>query len=313
MSTSKGAIAFMNVNHDATGVQEVALANRAGFYLTTNTVNRLDGLTGLVSTDGLPSSPTDDFGTYSVVYQDGVDTWPLQILYYVYVRLDSVQRMKHHEMGLMVAFFQALYQGPYVFECDTILGIIPAIGHARDLGLQAIGEIKNSLASLQEWEFDLTEGDPMPSSDFSFSAFRRTFAADRQRMTEREIESLQVDADEKDMTMLMMSQANKLLEKAVIDLKQRVEQLESKPPSGLPTQSTSAVIDDVPSSTYILRTDDDTRIDVMDGLPVFTEKDSEQLTAALSMAAVSFSCWSIYFLWKTWRYFLKPRGFHQWE
>jgi hypothetical protein len=251
---------------------------------------------------------------------------------YVYVAL-NMSHMSEESRGLMMAFLQSLYEPSYVYTCGATLGFEFIPDAVRDLSLQGLDMLQAANSLAQPWEFETNDG-VLKASDLVLSERQISFALQRRYALEREVKFLkdQMLANFKEEIAHMKYDMN-VLRLAIVDLEAIVANLtqSTSEPSAAPALALAPQASQLqparmqsqlpppfapawlgPTSTEdgdrvnLVPLDDDTPITIRDGLPVYSSVQDEQLEAALVLAAMSFTFWSIFFVWKVWRFFTKP-------
>lgn len=331
----KNSIGFTDVSHalqymaqttTTSRIAEVPLTNKEGRYHTSAQASKLGGLEAAALTV-IPSAANDSFSAVNLIYQDGPDTWPIVIMNYVYVAANlAAHGLAPKGQGLMVAFLQALYETPYVYHCQTKLGLTPVPEHVRKVGMQGIELLKGANPNARLWQFErLASADaPLQPGELVLSERRTSFHQSQLYELVDDVHLLKTAGGSAATLQAEIKQLNTLntaLNAHVLNLLNRVVKLEeenagsqqqspitgviSNPTPAPQQQSTPALAVNLrPINVNML--DDDTAIDAATGLPIFDDKAESQLQASLTLGSMSFTFWAIYFTWKTWRFFLKP-------
>ena len=309
MSDYENSIGFMEVVHAPTNVKEVPIRNQEAHYRTSIQSEALGGVAAAV-TQNLPSYPIDDFSTMSMIYQPGPDTWPIVIMHYVYVAR-NMTHLTEVTQGLMLAFLQALYEPSYIHQCQTLIGMSKVPEHVRDLGMDGLGMMVRTDSQATLWNFESEFGDVV-TGDYVLSDRRHSFAMQHHFALQKELDDLK-DAVITDLQheIATLKSDNEYLRTAVEDLQTYLNDLKESPmynPSL--TLQPEATPDGTTGSTNLRpgrfqALDDDTPISVQDGLPIYTTVQGNQLQAALVLAAMSFTFWAVYFIWKIFYFFFK--------
>ena len=309
MSDYENSIGFMEAAHAPAYLTEVPLRNQEGHFRTSIQSGELGGVAGAV-TQNLPSNLTEDFSTISLIYQPGPDTWPIVIMHYVYLAL-SMTHLTGTAQGFMLAFLRALYEPSYIRQCQVVLGMSTVPERVRDLGKDGLEMLFRANSQTTIWGFETEIGD-LITGDYVLSERRHSFAMQHHFALQSELDSLKGDtiADlEREIATLKSDNEN--LKVTVADLQNSLNNLKASPMYSPTVPSQPQATPDGSNGSTNLRPsrsealDDDTPIYIRDGLPIYTATQGQQLQAALVLAAMSFTFWAVYFVWKVLRFFLK--------
>jgi len=145
-----GTIGYIDAGHGhSQNLIEIELQNKNGNYISSLQSDELGGIGyAAEASEGLPSSPMDDFSKVDLLNQEGDVTWPIVAMSYIYVKKDWTTPRKHDMMDhwqqeLLFAFLQALYTPSYIDECKELFGFTPAYTNTKlkalaDMGLESI-------------------------------------------------------------------------------------------------------------------------------------------------------------------------------
>lgn len=337
-----GAVGFVDVTHTSgwsETLHEVPLKNKEGRFQTSSQSKALGGVEAAAEAN-LPSTTTADFSSATHVYQDGIDTWPIVMMNYVYLPQD-MNHLPPRQQGLTLAFLQALFDPSYVFECSTALKVVPVPSQVRSVAREGIKTLKEANTNATDWAFEYSVG-PLMSGDLVLSDRRQSYANLERQLLREQIDAIsnQQGVPQSVHTDIQTLKDKETLLQATVDtLKNDVQRLiaqkenltDSIQKLDMEVQNVMHILNQVAGSN-ITRTptiapiqaplpatpapferdidfdtlDDDTPVESNEGLPVFTSDDQNHIEAALVLAALSFACWAIFFVWKTWRFFLNP-------
>ena len=180
-----GTIGYIDAGQGlAAGLSEISIKNKFGRLLTSQ-----DAIAngGVGAREGvLPSDPSADFGSVSLMNQDGEYTWPISLLTYLMVRLDLSFIEDPREKSLLVAFLKSLYNPGFVQRCVDRYGFTLASGASYDIGQKAIAMLESNLASdTPIWTFEDRPESRIGAGDYVISSNRRSFTK-RERDTNAE-------------------------------------------------------------------------------------------------------------------------------
>lgn len=307
---NENSIGFMETADAPSDITEVPLRNQEGHFRTSIQSEELGGVAAAVS-QNFPSNATEDFSTISLIYQSGPDTWPIVVMHYVYFAR-SMSQLTGTAQGLMLAFLRALYDPSYIRQCQVVLGMSTVPQQVRDLGLDGLELLLRSDSQATIWAFETEAGGLIPG-DYVLSERRHSFAMQHHFELRSELDSLKSNtiADlEREIATLKSDNEN--LKVTVADLQNSLNDLKASPMYSPTVPSQPQTAPDGSNGSTNLRPsrsealDDDTPIYIRDGLPIYTATQGQQLQAALVLAAMSFTFWAVYFVWKALRFFLKP-------
>ena len=100
------AIGYIDAGHGhEQGLSEIKLQNLNGVYLTSAEADISAAGTYAVANNLIPSDPTSDFSSVSLLNLPGASTWPITMISYIYLEQD-MSGMDSEEAGLLYAFLE---------------------------------------------------------------------------------------------------------------------------------------------------------------------------------------------------------------
>ena len=228
----------------------------------------------------LPAAATADFGAVTLINRPG-GAWPMVQLTYLYVRKDLSFMASPEERGLLIAFVKALYDTDYVTICQEEYGFMLPSDEIRQFGLDAVAELE-SAADATEWTFEQGTQAVVGTGDFVLSAKRQSVGSLERDRNADEVGYLvgQVAALETKLQAAVSSVS--AMEKKLQESQDQVNEMNNMLAGGGDGSTTFEIVGD------------------------FTDQDETQLTAALTMAAMSFIAWVAFGLFYACRFFYKP-------
>ena len=143
-----GAIAYIESGQgNNAGLPEVYVQNQAGTYLTSVQAASRGGIAA-AETNAFPARADSNFGNVNLLYRPGINTWPMVIMTYLYVRNDLNYITDPLEQAYLVAFLQAMQMEEYVGVCRDQYGFVlpgPEASAITKAGIDNLVEnVKNS-------------------------------------------------------------------------------------------------------------------------------------------------------------------------
>jgi hypothetical protein len=269
-----GTIGYIDAGHGvAAGLQEIELENKDGTILNTRKAAENNGILAAAESEGVfPDNPDDDFGSVSLLNQPGKYTWPIVQMTYLYVRKNIPAYLEDpREQALLIAFLKALYDEDYSTRCAELYGFTLPTDQVKDFALRGISMLEQELESqaqqrnesVVEWFF---EKDTTPVK----GAGELVFSVKRQLISD-------LERDELIATVETLTLTTELLEQAIEELQSEIED----------TGGRLATIGVTASEN--------------DGSNEFTDKDAQQLKAALALSIISFLFWIGFFIFYLYR------------
>jgi len=191
-----GTIGYIDAGHGhQENLEEVALLNSSGLYLTSKTA-AANGGWGAALLNTLPTSAEADFSGVSLLNQPGEYTWPMVTLSYLYVRQTlSHIPSKGGTRSLLKLFLSVLLDGATIGEHCRRFGLESLPAGAAQLSREGINAITVGDADAPQWSLESNTMRGAGMGEFVISTKRLTsYDAYTQGATMDEVQSVQADA-----------------------------------------------------------------------------------------------------------------------
>jgi hypothetical protein len=249
-------------------------------------------------------------GNYYPIYQPGPNTWPIVLLQQVYVMRDLSQ-MSSEAQGLLLAFLRALLEPSYIGQCQTTLSLMmmPVPDHIRSIGMDGLELLLRTNTQHTPWAFERQDGVLKPG-DYVISERRQSFSFRNSAAVQQKLTYITNKLRTMEEEIAILRKNNEDLNTVLQDLRAA---LLVQPSSSSSSSSLVYPLSMAPAlqpardsrkgepTTNVNSLDDDTPLYIRSGLPVFGAVEDQQLHTALVLGSISFTFWSIFFVWKIWR------------
>eukprot|EP00750_Incisomonas_marina_P000324 INCI10240.1.p1 GENE.INCI10240.1~~INCI10240.1.p1 ORF type:complete len:369 (-),score=93.00 INCI10240.1:481-1587(-) len=154
-----GAIGYLDAGHGySESLDEIALRNEDGAYLVANEAEIAAAGAVAVATNIIPGNATDSFADVNLYNLKGLTTWPITLISYLYVDVNSTAlaaQEAHYldRLPLLVALLEYINSddGQALAE-DSTFGFTPIPQEIRDLNTATIELIKtNNDGKTEDW------------------------------------------------------------------------------------------------------------------------------------------------------------------
>jgi hypothetical protein len=278
LQDNSGAIGYIDSGHGiSAGLEEVRLQNAvSGEFFHSQQATIVEAIT----TEKLPSSPTDDFSQVSFLNGGNGTTWPLILMTYLYVRTDLPSFMDSaDEQSLLIAFLRTFFLDDYIKPCSDLFGftVMNSLPEIKTYAEAAIDLVAGSVSvNATTWLFESKTNVINGAGPFVFSSKRKEIIdVNVNDLTtavtdlEEQVDSLMTTAGlgEGDLLTGQLKQIQSEIDALQIDVEQLLKQMNNIP-SG--SSNNAASIDSSRS---------------------FTSQDATQLKAAIVLSILSFLFW----------------------
>mmetsp|Transcript_16129 Transcript_16129/g.23621 ORF Transcript_16129/g.23621 Transcript_16129/m.23621 type:complete len:524 (-) Transcript_16129:47-1618(-) len=122
LKNNPGAIGYLDSGHGwSEGLAEVNLQNKDEYFLTSRYARDNGGITSAASFAMTPLRTDSDWGNVHYINKDGMNTWPIVVMSYVYLRKDINLFVDDHvTRGLLKLFLESLYDDDYFGKCTDL-------------------------------------------------------------------------------------------------------------------------------------------------------------------------------------------------
>eukprot|EP01083_Nonionella_stella_P131974 401219_1 len=122
LKKNAGAIGYLDSGHGwSEGLAEVNLQNKDEYFLTSRFARDNGGITSAASFSMTPLRVDSDWGNIDYINKDGMNTWPIVVMSYVYLRKDINLFLENPvERGLLKLFLESLYDDDYFGKCTDL-------------------------------------------------------------------------------------------------------------------------------------------------------------------------------------------------
>ncbi|GIL55471.1 hypothetical protein Vafri_11031 [Volvox africanus] len=154
---------------------EVAIRNKDGYFVTTQTGDVPGAASALFKSDGWPKSPTQSFSGVSVLNQPGAATFPIVAMPFMFVRTDLTSR---GDTGSLLQTFITFMLGSYAQNVIApAAGFSPLPSEVRQYATERALPLLQIDTRAKMWTFE--SGSVLPagqgSSDYVISSFAGSF------------------------------------------------------------------------------------------------------------------------------------------
>eukprot|EP00588_Corethron_pennatum_P009329 CAMPEP_0194275290 /NCGR_PEP_ID=MMETSP0169-20130528/8162_1 /TAXON_ID=218684 /ORGANISM="Corethron pennatum, Strain L29A3" /LENGTH=489 /DNA_ID=CAMNT_0039018715 /DNA_START=21 /DNA_END=1490 /DNA_ORIENTATION=- len=185
-----GAIGYIDVGHGhAEALSEICLKNKDGSFLSSKEAHAVGGIMSPVG-DALPSAADADFSAVDVLNEPGVNTFPIVLVSYLYVRKDLGYFRTGDERTLFKLFLRKLLDPEIIAECAEF-GFTGVPENVRSMALAGIDALDASDGT--PWIYE-TEADTLVGAGMGqnvISEKRRDYAEYARSQSQGSIELLQ--------------------------------------------------------------------------------------------------------------------------